>query len=91
MAAEASPSDHCAMSAATRLRFERRGTLLCLAVIALALAACFVALWPAPWSKLLADRIVELKDPILDFVLALGGLLGLSWGRGHMDRRIEGG
>lgn len=73
----------------TRLRFERAATTLAIVVITLALAACFISMWPADWSKIVADRVIELKDAIFSFLETLGGFLGLSWGRGHLDNRLN--
>lgn len=74
-----------------RLNFERLGTILGLVVIAGALVACFVGMWPTDWAKVVAERVVQLKDTIWDLLNNLAILLGLSWGRGHMDKRIDSG
>lgn len=72
-----------------RLRFEKAALLVAVGVIALSLLVCFVAMIPQPWTKILADRVVELKDSIFDFITQLGALIGASWARGHMDNRLE--
>ena len=83
--------EHKTASDAARLRFEKLATMIALAVVALALIACFIAMYPAPWAEVLAQRVVQLKDAIFDMLMNLATILGLSWGRGHMDKRVEGG
>lgn len=83
-------NDHAQASKSVRLNFEKYATWLAIGVVALALLACFVAMYPAPWAATIAQRVVQLKDAIFDMLMNLATILGLSWGRGHMDKRVEG-
>lgn len=72
-----------------RLTFEQAATILAIVVLAIALAACLVSMWPAGWAAVIADHVNRIAGALLEFIGALGSLLGLSWGRGHMDARLE--
>lgn len=72
-----------------RLSFERIGTIMALVVIGAACLICIVATYPADWAGVVAGRIQQISGPLIGFVGTLGTIIGLSWGRGHMDKRIE--
>jgi hypothetical protein len=40
-------------------------------------------------SKALADRVVELAPALSTLAGVLGAVMGASWFRGHMDKRLE--
>ena len=65
-----------------RITFE---TIAMVVILVIVIFACLVGFW----SKGLADRVVELKDTIMDMLSVLGGVLGLSLTRGHMDNKIQ--
>lgn len=71
-----------------RLTFEQIGTWVVLVAIGVGLLACAVSFWPADWASVIADHVNKISATMLSFVGTLGGVLGLSWGRGHMDARI---
>jgi hypothetical protein len=72
-----------------RLTFEQAGTILILVVLGIGSALCVVSLWPAGWATILAAHLNAIANTLISFVGALAGVLGLSWGRGHMDARLE--
>lgn len=82
---KAMQASHC-----VRLNFEKVGTILALSIIGIVLVLCIVAMWPADWAEIIAKRIVMLSGSIFDLVGGLGMILGLSWGRGHLDNRLKG-
>lgn len=73
-----------------RLRFERYATIIPVAVVALLLIVLIVAIFlPKGMGETIIERCLQIKDAAVQLLGVLGGFLGLSWGRGHMDRRIE--
>lgn len=85
-------SDHAAVSAAVRLHFERWATKIPIATVAALLVVLLVALFlPKGTGEVLIARVLQIKDAVIELLGTLGGFLGLSWGRGHMDRRLDGG
>ena len=90
MSAPQTPSDHSTASDAVRLRFERYGTMIPVAVIAFLLLLLLVAIFlPKGLGEMLISRCLQIKDAVVELLGVLGALLGMSWGRGHMDRRLE--
>jgi hypothetical protein len=76
-------------SHAIRLSFEQWGTVLVLFVLGAACAIALLACWPAHWADVVADHVNKISGALLSFVSALAGVLGLSWGRGHLDERLK--
>ena len=72
-----------------RLTFEQLATWLILSVLFAACFACLIATWPAQWANTVGDHINKIAASLMSFVGTLGGVLGLSWGRGHFDQRLE--
>jgi len=71
-----------------RLLFEQVATYMAAASIGLLLILLFLSLYPATWGELIIQRILQIKDAVVELLGTLGGYLGMSWGRGHMDKRI---
>lgn len=44
---------------------------------------------PVDWGAAVVDRVVKLKDTVLDLLMTLGSTVGLSMTRGHMDERLK--
>ena len=72
-----------------RLSFEQWGTTLVLVTLGAASAIALLACWPAHWADVVADHVNKIAGALLSFVGALAGVLGLSWGRGHLDERLK--
>lgn len=54
-------------------------------IVVVVVFGCFVGFV----SNGLAARVAQLKDSIMDFLGVLATTIGLSFTRGHMDRRVD--
>ena len=80
---------HAAESSAARLTFEQRAMALIVIILGIATLLCFVSLYPTGWAKEIGDRINTMRDSISYFVGLMATTLGMSWTRGHMDKRVD--
>ena len=80
---------HAEQSHSARLTFEQRAMAVIIAVLSLALLACFVALWPSPWAREIGVRITAMRENIVYFVGLIAANLGITMTRGHMDARLN--
>lgn len=79
-----------------RSTFERYAFLVYLVVIsAICVIAVIGVLWPpslpgaVDWGKSITERIKDIKDSVLDMLIALLGPLGISITRGHLDEGLK--
>lgn len=64
-----------------RLNFEK---VALWTIVAVVIFGCLVGFASAS----LAARVVQLKDSVMDFLTVLGGMVGVTLTRGHMDQRL---
>ncbi len=62
---------------------------LIIAVLALALLACFIAILEPPWAKGIGERISAMRENIVYFVGLIAANLAISLTRGAASEHIN--